>query len=388
MHGALGAVVVSPPSVPALGEVVRIAADAAADVDRGARFPAEAIDAARAANLLSCSLPRSCGGGSYQVSALAQIARALGAACSATGMVFAMHHAQALTLARHGSGACADRILRKISANELLLASATTEVTTGGDIGSSTCALITENGEVVLRKEAAVISYAEHADYICATARRTPDSPPNDQVLLLCPAETTTLTKVGTWDAMGFRGTCSLGYMLSTRTSPEHLLPGDYATMAAATMVPASHTLWAAVWLGVADAALGKARRAARQAAARAGGQVTPKARRLADLTAIHQEFEASVVGAVERFEAFIRSGSNEPTVGFMIAMNNLKLTASTAVIDVVSGALQLIGLNGYREDHPLSVGRLLRDAFAPAVMVSNDRIRDNNARLVLAHRG
>jgi acyl-CoA dehydrogenase len=388
MRNAVGAAVMSAPSTSLLSGVIQAAASAAAEVDRQARFPIEAIDAAKAAKLLSCSLPRSCGGGSYPVSVLAQIARDLGSACSSAAMVFAMHHAQALTLARHGSGGPTDDILKRITANELLIASATTEVTTGGDIGSSTCAVITENGEIVVRKEAPVISYAEHADYICATARRTPDSPPNDQVLLLCPAETTTLTRVGTWDALGFRGTCSLGYELSTRASREHLLPGDYAAMAAATMVPASHTLWAAVWLGMADAALAKARRAVRQAAARAAGQVTPQARRLADLTVVHQEFESSVLRAVERFEAFVRSGSTEPTMGFMIAMNNLKLTASAAVADVVTEALHLIGLNGYREDHPLSVGRLLRDSFAPALMVSNDRIRENNARLVLAHRG
>jgi acyl-CoA dehydrogenase len=89
----------------------------------------------------------------------------------------------------------------------------------------------------------------------------------------------------------------------------------------------------------------------------------------------------------VIRYEAFLSSGS-EPTVGFTIAMNNLKLASSTAVADIVTGALQLVGINGYREDHPLSMGRLLRDCFAPQLMVSNDRIRANNAQLILMHRG
>jgi len=375
-------------SIPSLTEVVRVAADAAEKVDREARFPEEAVDALKTAGLLACSLPENCGGKSYGIQPLAHVARSLGSACSSAGMVFAMHHSQALTLARHGSSGAAADVIARIAANESLLASATTEVATGGDIGSSTCAIVTDGADVILEKQAPVISYAEHADYICATARRTPDSPPNDQVLLLCPAETTTLTRVGTWDAMGFRGTCSLGYVLSSRTSRRHLLPGDYASMAAATMVPAAHILWAAVWLGMADAALAKARRAVRQVNATADGQVTQQARRLADLTVIHQDFESIVVRAVERFEAFVQSGSIDPTMGFMIAMNNLKLTASAAVVDVVAGALHLIGLNGYREDHPLSVGRLLRDSLAPALMVSNDRIRDSNARLVLAHRG
>ena len=90
----------------------------------------------------------------------------------------------------------------------------------------------------------------------------------------------------------------------------------------------------------------------------------------------------------VNRYEAFLNSDHSEPTVGFALAMNNLKLASSMAVVDIVTGALQIIGINGYREDHPLSVGRLLRDCFAPQLMVSNDRIRANNAQLVLMHRG
>ena len=35
--------------------------------------------------------------------------------------------------------------------------------------------------DVALEKNALVISYAEHADYICVTARRSAASPPNDQ---------------------------------------------------------------------------------------------------------------------------------------------------------------------------------------------------------------
>ena len=374
-------------TIPGLAEAVRIAASAAEDVDRKARFPVEAIDAVKEAKLLSSSLPTASGGRSFRISQLAEVARGLGSACSSAGMVFAMHHTQALALARHGvSGPIAD-LTSSIAANEALLASATTEITTGGDIGSSTCAIVTDGDEVTLEKNAPVISYAEYADYICATARRGPESAPNDQVLLVCPAGSTVLKRTSTWDVLGFRGTCSPGFMLSTKTSQAHLLPVDYSTIATGTMLPASHTLWASVWLGIADSAIRKARTAVRQAARKAGGQTVPQAAKLADLTVAHQNFESVVLAGVNRYEAFLETGG-EPTIGFTIAMNNLKLTSSTAVIDVVAGALALIGINGYREDHPLSMGRLLRDSYGPQLMVSNDRIRQNNAQLVLAYRG
>ena len=375
-------------AIPGLAEAVQAATAAADDVDRKARFPAEAIEAVKDARLLSSSLPTSVGGGGFRISQLAEVARALGSSCSSAGMVFAMHHTQALTLARHGLSGPIAELTAAIAANESLLASATTEITTGGDIGSSTCAVVLDGDEVTLEKNAPVISYAEYADYICVTARRGPESAAGDQVLLVCPAGTTQLERTSTWDVLGFRGTCSPGFMLSARTARTNVLPIDYATIAAGTMLPASHTLWASVWLGIADAAVRKARTAVRQAVRKSGGKPVPQAAKLADLTVVHQNFESTVLAGVRRYEEFVESGAAEPTIGFTIAMNNLKLASSTAVIDVVAGALALIGINGYREDHAMTMGRLLRDSYGPQLMVSNDRIRQNNAQMVLAYRG
>jgi len=375
-------------SIAGLVDAVRVAAAAADDVDCKARFPVEAIAALKRAKLLSCGLPEVLGGQGYRISELAVIARALGRACSAAGMVFAMHQTQALVLAKYGrSGPIAD-LAKRVAANELLLASATTEVTTGGDIGASTCAVVTDGDWVQLDKNAPVISYAEYADYIGATARRNPDAAVSDQVLLLCPAADTKLERTSTWDTLGFRGTCSPGYLLSTRTAASNVVPVDYASILATTMLPASHTLWSAVWLGIADAAYAKARTTVRQAARKAPDKTVPQASLLADLTVIHQSFESMVMHEVRRYEQLAESGAEEATISFTIAMNNLKIAASTAVIEVVTETLKIVGLNGYREDHKLSMGRLLRDSFGPQLMVSNERIRLNNSNLVLAYRG
>jgi acyl-CoA dehydrogenase len=88
-------------SMPGLPAAVKAAADAADDVDRKSRFPSEAINLLKDARLLSCSLPTDLGGRSYGIAELAVIARALGGACSSAGMVFAMKHAQALSLGHH-----------------------------------------------------------------------------------------------------------------------------------------------------------------------------------------------------------------------------------------------------------------------------------------------
>lgn len=383
-----GMTTLSAAAIPGLADAVRVAAAAADDVDRKARFPVEAIDAVKQAKLLSCGLPQELGGRGYRVSDLAAIARALGAACSAAGMVFAMHQTQALVLAKYARHGSAADVARAITANESLVASATTENTTGGDIGASTCAIVTDGSMVRLEKNAPVISYAEYADYIGVTARRNPDAAKSDQVLLMCPTDDMTLERTSTWDTMGFRGTCSPGYRLSAYTSVANVVPADYASILATTMLPASHTLWAAVWLGIADAAYAKARATVRQAARKAPDKTVPQATLLADLTVVHQRFESMVLHEVRRYQALVESGAAEATISFTVAMNNLKIAASTAVIEVVTESLKIVGLNGYREDHALTMGRLLRDAFGPQLMVSNERIRLNNANLVLAYRG
>jgi acyl-CoA dehydrogenase len=367
---------------------VTAAATAAASVDAQARFPQESVDAMRSAGLLSCSLPPELGGRGTSITELTGIARALGAACSSAAMVYAMHHTQALSLRFHAAHGDIAEVTREIARTEALLASATTEISTGGDTGSSTCAVVPEGDRVSLVKNAPVISYGAHADYVCATARRSEASPPAHQVLVVCPRSDTELEQTSEWNTLGFRGTCSPGFILRAHTSAVNVVPIDYATISAHTMLPASHTLWASVWLGMADAAVAKCRDQVRAAARKSVGTTPPQAAKLADLLVVHQRFESLVSTEIRRYAEFLASGEEEPTIGFAIAMNNLKLDASVAVIEVVAAALALCGINAYREDHAASMGRLLRDAYGPQVMVSNDRIRANNSKLVLAYRG
>lgn len=362
-----------------------VAAEHADEVDRDARVPAEAIEVMRQSKALSCSLPSELGGADVGIPQLAAIARSLGAACSASAMVFAMHHSQALILTRFADLPAVEAIARDVAEREALIASSTTEIGTGGDVGSSVCSVSGDEQRVSLQKQAPVISYAEAADYIFATARRSEESSAGDQVLVATPSADLTLERTGTWDTIGFRGTVSPGYVLSIDTPRDKVLPVDYADISSQVMQPASHTLWASVWLGMADAAVAVARGHARKSAQRDSD--SPAVTRFAELLELHQRFDASVQDGVRTFDELFRA-RREPTVAFTLAMNNLKLEASTRVVDVVTGALALCGINAYRLDHATSMDRLLRDCFAPQLMVSNDRIRKSNASLALAARG
>jgi len=74
-------------------------------------------------------------------------------------------------------------------------------------------------------------------------------------------------------------------------------------------------------------------------------------------------------------------------TVGYALQMNNLKLSASQLVPDIVTRCLGICGIAGYKNDTPYSLGRHLRDAHSAALMVSNYRILATNASLLLVHK-
>ena len=97
----------------------------------------------------------------------------------------------------------------------------------------------------------------------------------------------------------------------------------------------------------------------------------------------------STVDGAVTAYERLLLSGNPDAfrDFAFTIRINNLKLTASELVVDIVGKALLIVGISAYRNDSANSLGRHLRDAYGAALMVNNDRIMNHNATMLLAHR-
>ena len=122
-------------SLPALVEAVHaigagVVALHADDVDRNARFPSESIDALRKEGLLGALVPEKLGGMGLTIHQVAQLCAALGQYCASTAMVFAMHQIQVACLVRHGlPSKYFEDYLRELAARQMLIASATSEVT-------------------------------------------------------------------------------------------------------------------------------------------------------------------------------------------------------------------------------------------------------------------
>ena len=378
-------------AVTLAGEVARaVSAPAAASVDRESRFPSESMAALREARLLSALVPTRLGGLGCSITEVAEICDVLGQQCANTAMVFAMHQIQVAAIVRHrGASVWFDGWLANLVHRQLLLASATTEVEVGGDVRRSICAVERDGDALRLSKQAPVISYAEHADAILVTARRHPEAAPGDQVLVLVPTDPahTTLTRTSGWNALGMRGTCSAGYTLETHVLADHVLADGYDEISAQTMLPVSHVLWSALWLGIATDAVNRARAFVRDAARRKPGSVPTGAPRVAEALAALQAMRASVYDAARSFDATAGDRDALSSMGFALRMNGLKVHSATLVVEIVAQALAVCGIAGYKADTKYSVERHLRDAYSAGIQISNDRVLGASASMLLVHR-
>lgn len=258
-----------------------IAAKFAGPVDAEARFPAEAFAEIRNQRLLGVLVPSSLGGEGAPLSAVVDVCYALGQACASTGMIYAMHQVKMGCIIRHVHGSTAmEKVLRRVANDQLLLASSTTEGQGGGNVRASEAPVQYDGPQISLERKATVISYGAAADGVVTTARRTPDSAPSDQVLLVFLKPEYTLEPMAgwNWNTLGMRGTCSDGFTLRGKGTADNIVPEPYEKIHAQTMVPYAHLCWGAVWTGIAASATARAQAFVRNAARQANGQMPPGA--------------------------------------------------------------------------------------------------------------
>jgi acyl-CoA dehydrogenase len=367
------------------GDVAGLQAD---EVDRDARFPEEAVAALREAGTLSALIPGHLGGGGVSLGAVAQACQDLGRRCSATGMVFAMHQIQVATIVRHlGGSEWLEAYLRKLGVEQRLIASVTSEIGTGGDMGQSIAPVIDAgDGGLRFEKQAPTVSYGAYADDLLTTVRRSEAAERSDQVMVLSHATETELEPQGTWDTIGMRGTCSPGFVVRARFTPGQVLAAPFSEVMNESVVPISHILWSHVWLGIATEAFERGRSFVRAAARRKPGEPVPAAHSLSRVMSELAMLRSEVHSALEDFERANLDPGREPlaTMGSVLRYNNLKLAASEQAPRICAAVLEVVGIAAYKNDSPYGVGRQLRDALSARLMVANERIHAVDAGLLM----
>ena len=363
----------------------RAAADAAktyaAAVDAEARFPSEAFAEIRKQRLLGIQIPQALGGEAASIAEIADVCYILGQACSSTALIYAMHQIKMACITRHAKGSAAiERILSRIAAEQLLMASSTTEGQAGGNVRSSEAAVEHNGGQVTLERKATVISYAVEADGVVTTARRAADAAGSDQVLLVLLKSDYTLERLQVWDTLGMRGTHSEGFTLRARAAAEQIMPEPYDRIHAQTMVPFAHLLWGSVWAGIAAAATGKAQAFIRHAVRGSNGQMPPGAAHFTQAVSSLRTLRGVLAANLHSYQAIMSDEKAISGLEFQAQITLTKVQASELAVTTVLSSLRACGLSGYRNDTEFTIGRLLRDVLSAPLMINNDRILTNLA--------
>jgi acyl-CoA dehydrogenase len=364
-----------------------IATPNADSVDREARFPSEAIAALREERALSAFVPEALGGAEVSFETIARACFELGRRCGSTAMVFAMHQIQVATMVRHADGSeWLREYLQRVSSEQRLVASVTTELGTGGDMGRSIAAVTPAGDVCTFEKQAPVVSYGSEADDLFVTLRRTPDTEQNDQVVAVALGGQFALEQTGTWDPLGMRGTCSPGFVVRAEIAPEQVVPTPFGQVMAESMVPITHILWSHLWLGIATDAFDRARAFVRAAAKPSDTGPSPAAVRLShlmsELSLLRAEVGSGLAEFIELGEGPDRARLQ--TMASALRFNNLKIAASEQAPRVCQGAMGVCGIMGFKNDTPFSIGRHLRDTMSASLMIANERIHQTNAGLLL----
>jgi acyl-CoA dehydrogenase len=353
----------------------------AAAVDAEARFPSEAFAEIRRQKLLGIQVPASLGGEGASLDELADVCFALGQACGSTGLIYAMHQIKIACIVRHSKGAKAlEAILRRVAAEQLLLASSTTEGQAGGNIRSSEAAIERQGERISLERKATVISYAMEADGIVTTARRAADAAGSDQVLVVLLKADYTLERLQSWDTLGMRGTHSEGFTLRANAAAGQILPEPYERIHPQTMVPHAHLLWGSVWAGIAAAAAAKAQTFIRHAARQANGQMPPGAAHFTQAMSSLRMLRGVLRAALRAYQAILADDKAIASLEFQSMITLTKVQASELAVATVLSSLRACGLSGFRNDSEFSIGRHLRDVLSAPLMINNDRILSNLA--------
>src|SRR5690606_1105173 len=125
---------------------------------------------------------------------------------------------------------------------------------------------------------------------------------------------------------------CSDGYLLKGEAPAAQILPKPVAEIAAQARLATSHLLWSGVWYGIAVNAMGRAQNCVRAAARKNPGATPPGALRLAEASSLLQLLKSNIIAGLAEFEAARDDQDRLSSMGFAVAMNNIKVGSSETI--------------------------------------------------------
>jgi len=371
-----------------LAEVLPVLHDESREVDDTAEFPVRGLAALRESGLMGLLVPEELGGLGGDLDDLVSVSMELAGECLSTALIWGMHCQQVAALVGHAGPELRKRLLPRIGAGEVYVASVTSEKGKGGHLLSAEAPLRRKDGRLLLERDAPIVTGALQADGFLVTMRDDESAPPNAVTLVYADRDDLTIEASGSWNPMGMRGTHSVAVKLAGRLPESNVVgrPGEFRTVATRSFIPAGHIAWAACWLGSARAATKAVVELLRSPSGRKQFDVdsetlrTRLARVRVDLDAI-----AALLSQVVR-DATSEDDPEPPPI--QLRLNALKIFSSERSFAVVDELIQLVGLRyGYIRDAPFPLERLFRDLRSASLNYANDRLLLANGALALLDR-
>ncbi|MFE7741646.1 acyl-CoA dehydrogenase family protein [Nocardia sp. NPDC057455] len=361
-------------------ELVPVLARHAAKADVEAEFPHESVQALRAAGLFGLLVPTEYGGMGADLGDMVDVAAVLAGGCLSTAMIWAMHCQQVDAVVRHANGRLRAALLPRIATEGYYLASVTTEPGKGAHLLTARSAIVDTDQQLVIRREAPVVTGGEIADGFLVTMRASADDPPNRVSLVYLDRSQVDAKTVRDWNAMGMRGTRSVGMVLSGTASADQVIgpSGEFRKVAVDSMIPAGYLAWSACWLGAARAALNGVTSLIRSTDRPAGiDAASDLVRHRLARTRIDLELCGAYLLQI-RGEVLHRrcSGRHMEEYGFQLKLDTLKVACSELTFSAVDRLVQLGGaMTGYQRNAPVPLERCFRDLRSASLNYANDRL-------------
>lgn len=339
--------------------VQTIVASLAPELDRQARFPAEAIAALGVAGLLGLTVPTAHGGLGMGLDAAAAVVERLARACPSTAMVVCMHYAGSAVLVAAGEAA----VQREIAAGRHLSTLAFSEAGSRSHFWAPLGTATADGDAVQLNADKSWITSAGNATAYVWSSR--PVSAEGASTLWLVPSKAEGVQVVGHFDGLGLRANDSSPVRArGVRVPASARLGADGGgfDLMMGVVLPAFNVMNAAVSLGICESAV--AGTAAHAAATRHQEAGTS----LAELPTI-RAYIARMRVRTDMTRALLNDTlaalGGRPDA--MLRVLEIKAAAAESALEVTATAMRVCGGAAYRKE--VGVERAFRDAQAASVM-------------------
>jgi alkylation response protein AidB-like acyl-CoA dehydrogenase len=361
----------------------RLARDAfaarAAQVDAESVFPKDNFRDLHAAGLLGLTIPTRYGGQGVDPLTYVRCLKEIARGCSATGLTFNMHATVITTLETLANPEQKQRYFDEVVRAGKLIASITSEPQGGfRDRFALQTTFRPAPGGYRIEGVKHFCSLGDAADYYFVTGLLEGDTSAHTGVLsAMLPRETAGVCVEGEWNAVGMRGTNSLTLRYdcfverdSVIGAPGAFLQADLSRFALG---------YAAVYLGVAEAAFGFIVEHVRTTALRPSA---PPAAHHPQVQRSVAEMGTAIRTANLLLEDAARAHAGADRHASMLAVNQAKYLSGEVAVRVTTEALRLAGGRGLLKTLPLE--RWHRDALAGPVMPpANDRCLETIGKLL-----